>query len=112
MSVYIITKTFPRDEMFGLTSQIRRAIVSAASNIVEGSARQSHAEYLHFLNMAYASLREAEYQMSIAHRLTYLPEVDYCRFAGAREEASKALNGLICALRKPEKPETQLVGAR
>ena len=61
VSVYNITKRFPRDEQFGLTSQLRRAAVSVPSNIVEGSARKSQADYLHFLDIAYASSKELEY---------------------------------------------------
>ncbi len=59
LSVYGATKGFPRDEQFGLTSQIRRAAVSIASNIVEGCARNSEADYLHFLNMAYDFTQQA-----------------------------------------------------
>ena len=69
MEVYRATKNFPREEQFGLTSQVRRAIVSAASNIVEGCARDSQADYARFLHTAYGSLREAEYQMEVACRL-------------------------------------------
>jgi four helix bundle protein len=51
VSLYLATKTFPRDELFGLTSPMRRAAVSVASNIVEGCARHSEADYIHFLQM-------------------------------------------------------------
>ena len=67
--VYKCTASFPKEEMFGLTSQIRRAAVSEASNIVDRSARFSEAEYIHFLNIAYESAREIEYQIGISHRL-------------------------------------------
>jgi four helix bundle protein len=69
MSVYSATRTFPKDEMFGLTSQLRRASVSIASNIVEGCARNSEADFLRFLDMAFGSIREVEYQLTIARRL-------------------------------------------
>ena len=60
MSVYSATRTFPKDEMFGLTSQLRRASVSIASNIVEGCARTSEADFLRFLDMVLGSIREVE----------------------------------------------------
>jgi four helix bundle protein len=72
--VYKATRIFPKEEMFGLTSQLRRAVVSIASNIVEGSGRDSQADYLRFLNMAYSSTSEACYQLSLAYRLGYLNE--------------------------------------
>ena len=74
LAVYQHTSAFPRSEMFGLSSQMRRAAVSVASNIVEGCARDSSADYLRFLDMAYGSARELEYQLSLARRLGYLSE--------------------------------------
>ena len=97
--VYKQTTEFPRDEMFGLTSQMRRAAVSVASNIVEGCARNSLADYLRFLDMAYGSVRELEYQISLANRLGYL--VDATELNSLVVETAKVLNGLIRSLRKP-----------
>lgn len=76
MLVYQHTAGFPREEILGLTSQMRRAAVSVASNIVEGCARNSLADYLRFLDMAYGSVRELEYQITLAHRLGYLQDPD------------------------------------
>ena len=73
LAIYSATKTFPREEQFGLTSQLRRAAVSIASNIVEGCARSSKADYARFLETAFGSVREVEYQLTLAQRLGYLP---------------------------------------
>ena len=70
--VYMLTHDFPKQEMYGLTSQIRRAAVSIPSNIAEGHTREHLKEYLHHLSMAQASLAELETQLEIAVRLRYL----------------------------------------
>jgi four helix bundle protein len=95
--VYRVTAEFPREEMFGLVSQMRRAAVSVPSNIVEGCARNSQADYLRFLDMAYGSLRELEYQISLAHRLGYVSDVKAINSISV--EAGKVLYGLIRSLR-------------
>ena len=100
IAVYRATQRFPREEQFGLTSQMRRAAVSSASNIVEGCARHSQRDYIHFLDMAYGSSRELEYQVSLAYRLGYLDEATHASLAAVCEEASKVLNGLIRSLRR------------
>jgi four helix bundle protein len=69
MLTYKQTARLPKDELFGLVSQMRRAAVSVASNIVEGCSRNSTVEYLRFLEVAYGSARELEYQISVAERL-------------------------------------------
>ena len=100
LAVYTHTKSFPREEMFGLTSQLRRAAVSVASNIVEGCARNSESDYLRFLDMAYGSAREVEYQLSLAHRLGFLDDADHQKVASQTTETCKVLNGLIRSLRR------------
>lgn len=97
LSIYQCTADFPREEMFGLVSQMRRAAVSVASNIVEGCARNSLADYLRFLDMAYGSVRELEYQISLAHRLGYLKDAKALETTVV--ETAKVLNGLIRSLR-------------
>ena len=72
LEVYRATKSFPKDELYGLTSQLRRAAVSVPTNIVEGCGRGTPKEYLHFLRVAFASLREVGYLLDLAHRLGYL----------------------------------------
>ena len=100
LAVYGATKGFPREEQFGLTSQVRRAAVSVVSNIVEGCARKSEADFLHFLDMAYGSAREVEYQISLAHRLGYLSADDFNALNTKCEETAKVLNALIRSFRK------------
>src|SRR4051812_12042778 len=87
--VYSATKTFPKDEQFGLTSQLRRAAVSIASNIVEGCARTSEADYIRFLDMAFGSVREVEYQLSIASRLGYMSPSVASEAAQQADETAK-----------------------
>ena len=99
VSVYNSTRAFPKDELFGLTSQMRKAAVSCASNIVEGSARNSESDYLRFLDMAYGSVREVEYQASLAHRLGYLAADAYPSLRDRCVETSKVLGALIRSLR-------------
>ena len=70
--VYVLTQKFPREETYGLLSQIRRAVVSIPSNIAEGHTREHIKEYLHHISMAQASLAELETQLEIAVRLNYL----------------------------------------
>ena len=97
--VYQTTAGFPKEELFGLTSQIRRAAVSVPSNIVEGCARDSEAEYLGFLNLAFGSLRELHYQLNLSKRLGFLPNEDASLLEPKVVETEKVLNGLIRALR-------------
>jgi four helix bundle protein len=87
------------DDKFGLTSQLRRAAISIASNIVEGAARSSLPEYMRFLEIAYGSAKEVEYQISIAERLGYGQSDTIRAISDQASETAKVLNGLIRALR-------------
>ena len=74
--VYALTSTFPKEELFGLSSQMRRAAVSVPSNIAEGSARNSTKELIHFLSIATGSLSELDTQLELAKRLGYIQDIN------------------------------------
>ena len=97
--VYQVTLRFPREELYGLTSQMRRAAVSVPSDIVEGCARDSQADYLRFLTVAFGSLRELHYQTGLSKRLGFLRSQDSSQIEPKIVETEKVLNGLIRALR-------------
>ena len=97
--IYRATKSFPKEEVYGLCSQMRRAAVSVPSNIVEGCARESQAEYFRFLEIAFGSLRELHYQFSLARRLGYIDERDVSECDLKIVEAEKVLNALLRSLR-------------
>ena len=92
--IYEITKAFPREEMYGLTSQIRRAAVSVPSNIAEGQGRRSDREFSRFLSIAHGSLREMETQVLIAQRLGYLQDENADGMLGLSAEVGRLMNGL------------------
>lgn len=98
--IYSITKKFPREEVFGLTSQIRRAAVSIPSNIAEGNTRLSKKDHVQFIRIAYGSGAELETQLSLAKDLEYISEKDYTRVYEALEEIMRMLNALILSLSK------------
>lgn len=75
-NVYFLTRNFPKEEIYGLTSQIRRAAVSIPSNIAEGAARQTEKEFIHFLYISLGSTAELETQIIIAKKLNFVSEVD------------------------------------
>ena len=105
IDIYRNTLHFPIEERFGLQAQLRRAAVSAAANIVEGSARRTGREYLHFLNIALGSACEARYLLSLAHRLGFLKNAD-AEHMGARSSAVvKTLAGLMRALDRDSRSE-------
>jgi four helix bundle protein len=97
--VYRITAGYPKEEMYGLTSQMRRAAVSVPSNIVEGCARESQAEYLRFLTIAFGSLRELHYQMGLSTQLGFLNDQNLSLIQPKIIEAEKVLNALIKKMR-------------
>ena len=99
-SVYRATKSFPNTEIYGLTSQVRRAAVSIPSNIAEGQGRNSTRDFLYFLSVAQGSLMEVETQVSIAQRLGYTEERSETDILAATAEVGRLLNGLCNSLNK------------
>jgi four helix bundle protein len=97
--IYELTKSFPRDEEFGLKSQMRRAAVSVPSNIAEGLTRASRKDKVHFLNVAQASLSEIDAQLEIASRLGYVSENLYKDVEAELSDVQMLLNGLSRSLR-------------
>lgn len=98
LKVFSITENFPKSEVYGLSSQMRRAGVSIPSNIAEGYARGHKAEYIQFLRTSYGSVAELDTQLLIAKELGYIGLTDYKQISGLIEEVSKMLNSLISKL--------------
>lgn len=97
-AVYTMTRHFPDEERFGLTSQMRRAAVSISSNIAEGSSRTSSADYVRFLEIATGSVFEVVSQATIAKRQGLLSDDEYTRLYSAAEKQSRMLSGLRASL--------------
>lgn len=93
--VYILTKSFPKEEMYGLTNQIRRCAVSVPSNIAEGIGRQSNKETIHFLYIAKGSLQEVETQLYLSFDLGYISEDELKNILEKVISSKKLLNGFI-----------------
>jgi four helix bundle protein len=98
LDIYRATRDFPSDERFGLQAQIRRAAVSVAANIVEGSARRSTKEYLHFVNMAAGSAFETRYLVELAGRLNIMPTANADHLSAQYTILAKSLVSLLRAL--------------
>jgi four helix bundle protein len=96
--VYRNTQSFPKAEMYGLTSQLRRAAVSIPSNIAEGQGRASTGEFKHFLGQARGSLLELETQLEIANSLEYLSSENCVLLLKQCSEIGRILNGLMASL--------------
>ena len=94
MEIYRTTGEFPETEIYGLTSQMRRASVSIPSNLAEGAGRKGNKEFMQFLNIAQGSISELDTQLEIACRLKYMNEEDYSNLIGKLTEISKMLYGL------------------
>jgi four helix bundle protein len=92
--IYQATQNFPKEELYGLTGQLRRAAISIPSNIAEGQGRRSTNEFLHHLSISYGSLMEAETQLQIAMRLGYLSKETTSEILERAAEIARLLNGL------------------
>ncbi len=91
--VYSSTKSFPKEEVFGLTSQMRRCAVSVPANIVEGYGRKSDKEKLNFFNIAKGSLTELEYYIELTLELGYINEKSFNDLVQLRSDVGRLLNG-------------------
>lgn len=93
--IYRLTKTFPKEEIYGLISQMQRAAVSIPSNIAEGNERNSKKEFIHFLHIARGSLAELETQIIISERLGYINQNQSMQILNNCHEIGKMINGLL-----------------
>jgi len=95
LDIYEVTSSFPREEIYGLTSQMRRASVSIPANIAEGCGRDSEGELLRFMRIAMGSSSELEYEFLLAQDLGYLSDDEYNKIQGDLVEVRKMLNAFI-----------------
>jgi four helix bundle protein len=102
VAVYKATEAFPKDEKFGLTSQLRRAAVSIPANIAEGAARTSQKEFAHFLSNSQGSASEVETELLIAYQLGYFQENSYLALRASLDEIGRMLTGLTQHLQQRE----------
>lgn len=94
--IYSITKEFPKEENFGIVSQMRRAVISISSNIAEGSSRPSKKEYARFIDISIGSLHEVESLVEVSSKLEYISKNDYSKII----EQTKSLGVLLGGFRK------------
>ncbi|MGI8668343.1 MAG: four helix bundle protein [Aridibacter sp.] len=99
LGIYKMTKYFPKEEMFSLTNQIRRAAVSVPSNIAEGCGRETQKDYAHFLQMALGSASEVDYQLLLAKDLNYLKNNQYLELNDKIDKIKRQLANLIKKVR-------------
>jgi four helix bundle protein len=100
VAIYEATRSFPKEEVYALTSQIRRAAYSVPANIAEGASRSSQKDYLHFLYIARGSASEVAYFIHLSRRLGYLIDPGHARLSEQADEASRVLTGLIRSVEK------------
>ena len=100
LQIYQVTLLFPKEEIYTLTSQIRRSSLSIPSNIAEGHSRKTTKEYLSFLRIAFSSAAELETQLLLAHKLRYISEVRFKEINNLLTEILKLLNSIITTLKR------------
>lgn len=110
IEVYAITRYFPKEEIYGLTSQLRRAAVSIPSNIAEGAARNTEKEMVQFLHIALGSAAEAETQLIIAQRLEYASDI--VSLLNRAVTVKKLISGLIRHYKAKRGAERQIAGTQ
>jgi len=103
LAIYEVTKIFPKEEIYGLTSQLRRAAASIAANIAEGCGKNGQQELAHFLNTALGSANETEYFILLAKDLHFIAETDHHKLEIAVNEIKAMLIKLIQKVRTPSK---------
>jgi four helix bundle protein len=106
LSVYRASGSFPREEVYGVTSQIRKCAASIAANIAEGCGRGTDPDFGRFLNVAMGSASELEYHLLLAHDLGYLNKEDYARLGSEAIRVKRMLASLINRLRKNARTQT------
>ncbi len=99
LRTYKATREFPKQELFGLISQMRRAVISVVANIVEGYSRRTPNNKLQFYYIARGSLTELEYYIDLSYELGYLPEADYKNLQEIRGDVGQLLNGFIKSIK-------------
>lgn len=99
LAIYRATSLFPKDELYGLTSQIRRACSSIPANIAEGCGRDTDADFARFLQIAAGSASELDYHLLLAHDLKFITGIDYVTLSQGLTEVRKMLTAFIKRLR-------------
>jgi four helix bundle protein len=100
LSVYLISKSFPREEVYGLTSQLRRATVSIGANIAEGCGRRSDGEFVRFLQIARGSSSEVEHHLLLARDLKFMPQSVYADLERKLAEVQRMLTSLVSVIQE------------
>lgn len=104
LAIYNATKQFPREEIFALTNQVRRASVSVAANISEGHKKKTIPNQLNYLNISEGSLEEVKYYLILANDLEYIDNTSFERLSLAAEEVGRLINGYEKSISKRLKP--------